>query len=95
MATSKGRLDYGSCFSSYRSHSSYCVSNVLLCGIANGCAGVNGASRDTACELSIEQAKLSEKKVEVAVAAQTEKVTTEYRTRIVEIPKYVNVPEFL
>ena len=46
-----------------------------------------------ACELSIEQAKLSEKKVEVAVAAQTEKVTTEYRTRIVEIPKYVNVPQ--
>ena len=46
-----------------------------------------------ACELSIEQAKLSEKKVEVAVAAQTEKATTEYRTRIVEIPKYVNVPQ--
>ena len=46
-----------------------------------------------ACELSIEQAKLSEKKVEVAVAAQTEKVTTEYRTRVVEIPKYVNVPQ--
>jgi hypothetical protein len=46
-----------------------------------------------ACELSIEQAKLSEKKVEAAVAAQTEKVTTEYRTRVVEIPKYVNVPQ--
>ena len=46
-----------------------------------------------ACELSIEQAKLSEKKVEVAVSAATEKATTEYRTRIVEIPKYVNVPQ--
>ena len=50
-------------------------------------------SATAACELSIEQAKLSEKKVEDAVAAQTEKVTTEYRTRVVEIPKYVNVPQ--
>ena len=46
-----------------------------------------------ACELSIANAKLSEKKVEVAVSAATEKATTEYRTRIVEIPKYVNVPQ--
>ena len=47
----------------------------------------------TAIASAIEQAKLSEKKVKVAVAAQTEKVTTEYRTRVVEIPKYVNVPQ--
>ena len=46
-----------------------------------------------ACELSIANAKLSEKKVEAAVSAATEKATTEYRTRIVEIPKYVNVPQ--